>query len=90
MKLKNVMTPDLRKRLRSHRKYAVTTLSAYRRGAISAEETAQTLSGIHESFFDLLPRCCGYGIDHPCSVFEARLRRAGKSLMGEEWTEHHF
>ena len=90
MQLKNVMTPEFHEKLRLHRNHAVNTLRSLRRGAISTERAAIVLAGIHESMFDRPLDRCGYGVDHPYSVFAARLHRVGKILMGERWANIHF
>ena len=83
MKLKNVMTPEFRERLRLHRNHAKSTLRGLKEGAISSERAAMILAGIHDSFFDVPLDHYGYGVDDPYTVFAARLHRAGKILMGE-------
>ena len=90
MKLKNVMTPEFRKRLRLHRAHARSTLRGLKDGVISSERAAMILAGIHESLFDVPLDLYGYGVDHPYTVFAARLHRAGKILMGERWANIHF
>ena len=90
MRLKNVMTPEFHRKLRIHRVYTIDTLRDLKRGEISAERAAISLAGIFESMFDRPLDRCGYGVDHPYSVFAARLHRVGKILMGERWAKIHF
>ena len=90
MRLKNVMTPEFHEKLRIHRNYAIDILRRLRRGAISTERAAILLAGTYESMFDRPLDHCGYGVDHPYSVFAARLHRVGKILKGERWAKIHF
>ena len=90
MKLKNVMTPEFHEKLRLHRNHARSTLRSLKDGVITPERAAMVLAGIYESMFDRPLDRCGYGVDHPYSVFAARLHRVGKILMGERWAKIHF
>ncbi len=90
MKLKNVMTPEFHEKLRLHRNHARSTLGSLKDGVISAERAAMVIAGIPESLFSVPLDRCGYGVDHPYTVFAARLHRVGKILMGERWANIHF
>lgn len=71
--------------LRMKKRYARDVIRNYRRGGLSAYETADTLGYVCEDLWTDYGHHNKFPADHPYPVFMSRLHRAAKFIMGEKW-----